>query len=75
MNSAMALIACATCFGAPDSSMTQGMNMAIITLLGVTGAVLGGFIATIVYFIRRARRYEAMEQAIPQSPNAVSEPG
>tara|TARA_Y100000590_G_scaffold393095_1_gene471077 strand:+ start:6407 stop:6637 length:231 start_codon:yes stop_codon:yes gene_type:complete len=40
--------ACATCFGAPDAPATLGMNWAIITLLGVTGAVLGGIIKSII---------------------------
>jgi hypothetical protein len=75
MNSAIALIACATCFGAPDSSMTQGMNMAIFTLLGVTGVVLGGFIWMIVYLVRRARRYQATEEIISQIPKGLPEVG
>jgi heme/copper-type cytochrome/quinol oxidase subunit 2 len=75
VNSAVALIACATCFGAPDSSMTQGMNMAIFTLLGVTGVVLGGFIWMIVYLVRRARRYQATEEIISQIPKGLPEVG
>jgi hypothetical protein len=51
------VFACATCFGDPNSSLTHGMNMAIATLLGVTGAVLGGFLAMIIYLARRARRF------------------
>lgn len=31
--------ACATCYGAPEDPQTQGMNMAIFTLLGVTYGV------------------------------------
>jgi hypothetical protein len=75
VNSAIALIACATCFGAPDSSMTQGMNMAIVTLLGVTGVVLGGFAWMIVYLVRRARRYQATEEIISQIPKGLPEVG
>ncbi len=48
--------ACATCFGAADSSMTRGMNAAILTLLGIVGAVQIGFIAMFCSFIVRARR-------------------
>ena len=75
MNSAIAIIACATCFGAPDSPMTQGMNMAIFTLLGVTGVVLGGFVWMIVYLVRRARRYKATDEFISQIPKGLPEVG
>jgi hypothetical protein len=34
------LFACAACFGAPDSSQTQGMNAAILTLLGIAALVV-----------------------------------
>ena len=34
------LIACAACYGDPSSSAGKGMDMAIITLLGVIGPVL-----------------------------------
>ena len=49
-----AALACATCFGAADSSQTAGMNMAILTLLGVTGAVLGGVVVFFVHLLRRS---------------------
>jgi hypothetical protein len=58
-----ALIACATCYGSADSPMTDGMNLAILTLLGVTGLVLGGFIVMMVMLARRARRYAQMPAA------------
>ena len=29
--------ACSTCFGDPNAKATQGMNLAIITLLTITG--------------------------------------
>lgn len=45
--------ACAVCFGAADSSQTAGMNMAMITLLGVTGTVFCGIGACIFTFRRR----------------------
>lgn len=47
--------ACPNCYGDPESSMTEGMNMAIISLLGITGsmlALLGGFF---LYLRRRFR--------------------
>ena len=50
-----ASMACPSCYGAPDSSMTEGMNMAILSLLGITGGVLAGFVAFFVYLRKRAR--------------------
>ena len=49
------LSACATCFGASDEPMTEGMNMAILTLLGVTGSVMG-MAGTMFLVIRRRAR-------------------
>ncbi|MEA1882460.1 MAG: hypothetical protein U9N31_08685 [Candidatus Marinimicrobia bacterium] len=49
--------ACATCFGNPNAAATQGMNKAIITMLGVTGTVLGGFGSFIYVLHRRAKKY------------------
>jgi hypothetical protein len=34
--------ACATCFGAEGNPQTEGLNMAIITLLGVTYSLFTG---------------------------------
>ena len=53
-----ALLACAVCYGASDSSQTHGMNLGIVTMLGVTGVVLGGFGGMIFCFARRARRHD-----------------
>ncbi|MGA2138749.1 MAG: hypothetical protein ABSH14_07810 [Verrucomicrobiia bacterium] len=52
-----ALLACAVCYGAPDAGQTRGMNLGIVTMLGVTGVVLGGFGGMIFCFARRARRH------------------
>ena len=51
------LLACAVCFGAPEAPQTKGLNLGIVTMLGVTGVVLGGFGAMMVCFARRARRH------------------
>lgn len=42
-------LACATCYGASDSPLAQGMNWGIATLLGVIGAVLAGVVAFFVH--------------------------
>jgi len=51
------VLACATCFGDPNAAATQGMNKAIITMLGVTGGVLGGIGSSIYVLNRRAKEY------------------
>lgn len=49
--------ACSVCFGMPsDQSITQGLDMAIIMLIGVTGTVLGGIAAFFIYMIRRGKQ-------------------
>ena len=53
------LLACAVCYGAPEAAQTKGMNLGIVTMLGVTGVVLGSFGAMMFCFARRARRHEA----------------
>ena len=47
------LLACAACFGRSDSSLAQGMNCGIFTLLGVVVSVLSCFV---VFFVHIARR-------------------
>jgi len=53
--------ACPVCFGDPSSPMTHGMNWAIIALLGVTGTVLGGFVAFFLYLFKRSRMMMGQE--------------
>ncbi|MCS5645063.1 MAG: hypothetical protein NZ838_02990 [Candidatus Marinimicrobia bacterium] len=50
------LFGCATCFGDPSAPAMQGMNWAIITLLGVTGGVLGGVIHTIMTIYKKTKK-------------------
>jgi hypothetical protein len=58
--------ACSVCYGAPDSSSTQGMTAAIFSLLGVTGGVLAAFAAM---FLRIRRRTQALlRRAAETSP-------
>lgn len=42
-------LACATCYGASDSPLAQGMNWGIASLLGVIGMVLAGVVAFFVH--------------------------
>ena len=50
------LVACPSCYGAPDSPMTAGMNTAILVMLGITGAVLVLLAMSFFFLYRRARK-------------------
>lgn len=52
-------LACATCYGASDSPLAQGMNWGIATLLGVIGAVLAGVVAFFVHVGMRSAKVNA----------------
>ena len=56
------LSACPSCYGAPGEPMTEGMNMAILSLMGVTGGVLFGFVSFFVYLRKRARQFVELPQ-------------
>ena len=58
------LFACATCYGASDSPMAEGMNWGIFTLLAVVVTVLAAFLTFLIYAIRRS---QALEAAIPKT--------
>ena len=49
-----AAFACATCYGASDSPMAQGMNWGIMTLLLVIFSVLTGVAAFFVHVGRKS---------------------
>jgi len=46
--------ACNVCRGNPESSLSNGMDMAILTLLGITGSVLGGFATFFVHLKKKS---------------------
>ena len=55
--------ACPVCFNPSEaSSATQGLNLAIFTLLGITGGVLSGVVAFVIQMRRRLRRTEKNEK-------------
>ena len=56
------LFGCATCFGDPSAPAVKGMNWAIITLLGVTGGVLGGVIHTIVTISKKTKKFNQLNK-------------
>lgn len=49
--------ACATCYGAPDSPASHGLNGAIWTLLVITGGVLSSIVAGIISLRNRAKSF------------------
>jgi len=52
------LFACTACMGAPGDDQTNGMNAAILFLLGVVGIVLTSIMAGAVYVAWRGSRSE-----------------
>jgi len=48
--------ACAVCFGQSDSKLAVGMNMGILTLLLVIGAVLAACASFFIFLARRSAR-------------------
>jgi hypothetical protein len=58
--------ACATCYGASDSPLAQGMNWGILTLLGFIGAVLFGVVAFFVHMVRNESRLAQASQTQSQ---------
>jgi hypothetical protein len=51
--------ACATCYGASDSPLAQGMNWGIMVLLGFVGFVMTGIVAFFVHVGRNSARMMA----------------
>lgn len=60
----MEAFGCSVCFGDPNSSMTHGMNMGILTLLLFILPVLGGFGFFVGYLVWRANHPLESESAI-----------
>ena len=56
-------LACATCYGASDSPLAQGMNWGIVTLLGVIGSVLAGVVAFFVHVGAKSAKLNAGENS------------
>ena len=62
------LLACATCYGASDSPMAQGMNWGILSLLGVILSVLTFIVAFFVHVGRTSAKLRAGEPTQTQMP-------
>jgi hypothetical protein len=55
------LLACAVCFGDPNSPMVHGAMAGVWFLLGVVGFVLSSILGMTFYWIRRARLVQLQE--------------
>lgn len=64
------LWACAACFGSSDSPLAHGMNMGILSLLGVVVFVLGGIAAFFIYLVRKSA--SAAASSAPAVPSPLS---
>ena len=51
--------ACATCYGADNSPLAQGMNWGIMVLLGFISVVLLAVTSFFIYIVRRANALAA----------------
>jgi hypothetical protein len=49
------LSACPVCYRIDDGPTTAGIRAAVVVLVGVTGAVLGGFGIFVARYLRRSR--------------------
>ena len=52
------LSACAVCYGAPDHPVTQGLNKAILFLLGIITFVLSCIMYGIYSLIKRSKKIQ-----------------
>ncbi|MEX1138820.1 MAG: hypothetical protein WEF53_05720 [Bacteroidota bacterium] len=59
--------ACPVCYGNKESAEVEGARWAILFLMGVTGTVLSGVVAFVVYLRRRARLLQDEVIDVPSS--------
>jgi hypothetical protein len=57
-----AALGCATCFGDPNSPLTQAAKGGVLVMLGVVAFVLGGVAAVAIYWAKRARMLEGSKE-------------
>lgn len=57
-------MSCPVCFGDKDSSMTAGMNSAILAMLGITGFVLT---LVVTFFVMMWRRFKRLQKEISEA--------
>ena len=54
-------IACSTCYGDPNSNAARGMDMAIITLLGIIGPLLIAIMIGIVSIGMKSKKFNQVK--------------
>ena len=54
-------MACAVCFGDPDSAMAKGAVAGVLVLVGVVTFVLAGMVGTGLFWVHRSRRIDRDE--------------
>jgi hypothetical protein len=52
-----AALACPICFQVEENATTDGVQAAVLVLVGVTSVVLGGFVRFVAGFVKRERRH------------------
>ena len=58
------LLPCAVCYGDPDSPMSYGMNMGVLTLMGFIGFVLSIVVYSIISISIRTKNMKKLEGEI-----------
>jgi len=53
--------ACSTCYGDPNSNAARGMDMAIITLLGIIGPLLIAIVIGIVSIGMKSKKFNQVK--------------
>lgn len=62
-------MACAVCFGDPNSPLTHGARVAVWFMLGVISVVLSGILAVAIFWYRRSQLLDV--QATLQRPEEL----
>lgn len=71
------ILACAACYGDPNSPLSKGTFWGVLALIGIIVVVLGGFGSLFVFWMRRAKALErelAKAKASAAVPPATDEP-
>jgi len=54
-------LACATCFGDPESDMAKGAVWGVAVLFGIVCSVLSGIAGVGLFWLQRSRRYARLD--------------
>lgn len=59
-------LACAACMGRADDMTVQGLNAAVLTMLGALLMVLTAIVGCMIYFVRRAAKHPLALPGVPE---------